>query len=1114
MKLLKSTLLLTCLLILTFQSCKESDTTGSTISSSTSTENAIDIQRFELLPPTATNVQFANTIKEDLTVNYLTYDGIYTGAGVGATDLNNDGLVDLFFAGNMSPDRIYLNKGNLKFEDITDKSGIKADKSYSTGVSFVDINADGWMDIYVCKFIFDDKNLLKNKLYINQGDGTFSEEAEKYGIADTGYSIQANFFDYDKDGDMDLYVANQPPNSIGLRRALKGKKDYRYTDKLYKNNGNGTFTDVTQAAGITNYSFSLSCTMSDLNKDGWPDIYVACDYEEPDMFYINNGNGTFTNVAHTTLRHMSNFSMGADISDINNDGWTDIYTADMVAADNKRLKTNMSGMNPKKFWSLANNGYHFQYMFNAMQLNNGNGTFSEIGQLSGISNTDWSWSPIFLDMDNDGFRDLHVTNGLIRDMRNNDFIIKRKAFIEEQKAKGVKEFNPLEILAMAPSQKISNFSYRNNGDLTFTNIGANWGLDQKTIAQGSCYADLDNDGDLDLITNNNNEPASIYKNITSDKKLNNYLQLQLKGGNGNPTAVGASVEIKYGDQLQVHEVSPIRGYMSSSDPTIHFGVGKNTVIDKVTISWPNNLQTVLNDVKANQRLTLNIKDASGNRTTPAVTPFFTPVANTGIDFKHQENLYDDYAREILLPHKMSTQGPTMATGDVNGDGLADLFIGGASEQSGQIYIQQSNGSFANSKNAIFNNNKKSEDVGSLLFDADGDKDLDLYVVSGGNEFEPSSAAYQDRLYINNGKGVFTMGKLPKMLTSGSKVAAGDYDKDGDLDLFVGGRQVPGQYGNSAESYVLKNNNGQFSDVTAEVAPDLTAPGMVTDAVWMDYDQDGDMDLMVAGEWMKLSCYRNEKGQLIPATDDVGLADTEGWWNDLTAADIDKDGDMDLIAGNLGLNIKYKASADQPFTLYAKDFDGNGSHDVYLGYYDSDGVCYPVRGRECSSQQMPFIKKEFKNYELFANASLDDVLGKRKKGAAYHEAKIFESSYIENLGNGQFKVHVLPLEAQFAPVFGSVIYDWNKDGHLDIITAGNYYNREVETTRSDAGVGNLLLGDGKGGFTPVAALNAGLKLIGDVRDLQLVMDAQQNPMLIVANNDAVTQMYRVNEKGRL
>ncbi len=1020
----------------------------------------------------------------------------------------------------MVNDQLYLNKGALKFENISNSAGILQNTEWSTGVYMVDINADGWLDIYVCKFLFDEWTLRKNKLYINNGDAqkdgkvTFTEQAEKYGIADAGYSISANFFDYDNDGDLDLYVANQPPNSTKGKKAMNGKKDIIYTDNLYRNNGNQTFAKVTKEAGLINYSYSLSATCGDLDNDGWLDIYVASDYSEPDFFYHNNGDGTFTNIANEALRHMSNFSMGADIADINNDGWLDLYTADMVAADNVRLKTNMSGMNPTQFWNLAKAGYHYQYMFNALQLNNGNGTFSEIAQLSGVSNTDWSWTSVFSDFDNDTKKDLFVTNGILRDMRNNDYNKKAREYVAAQKQQGRKDFRPEEILKMAPSVKLQNYLYKNNGDLTFKNMSTKWGLDQKTWSQGGAYADFDNDGDIDLIINNMNDKAGLYRNTASDNKIGNYLRVDLNGQGSNLNGFGTRLDLTVGDETQILEISTSRGFMSCSENIAHFGLGDASIVDQLKITWPNGQQQILSNIKPNQVLQVDQKNATGEKTTIASSSLLIEKAkNSGINFSHQENEFDDFKKEILLPYKLSHLGPCLAKSDVNGDQLDDFYIGGAAGQSGQLYLQQAGGSFVIAPSQAWSIDQSSEDIGAAFFDANGDQLPDLYVLSGGNEFEVGAKQYQDRLYVNKGNGSFSKSKnaLPQMKVSTSKVAAGDLDADGDLDLFVGGRQVPGKYGSIPRSFILINEGGKFSDATENVAPALMNPGMVTDALCSDIDKDNDQDLIITGEWMPISFYKNENGKLKEVTKELGMEDSNGWWNCLETADFDGDGDLDLIAGNLGLNIKYKASSDEPFRAYTKDFDENGSNDVYLGYYDQDGVCYPVRGRECSSQQLPFIKSEFKTYNEFANASIEQILGSRLEGSIEHEAKMFESVYLENNG-GNYIIKPLPNIAQSAPIFGTATYDWNQDGHLDLLIAGNYYEREVETTRSDAGIGQLLIGDGKGNFKAMHPLESGLKAYKDVRDVCLLFDDKKQPMVIIANNNDAIELYKLAKPG--
>ena len=1079
--------------------------------------NSSKVKLFEKVPASHSGITFNNELIENFMFNHIRIDVVYQGAGVAAGDINNDGLPDIYIAGNLVNDKLYLNKGDMKFEDISVKAKIGLENTWSTGVTMADVNNDGFLDIYVCKYLLDDPAKRENVLYINNGDLTFTDRAKEYGIADQGHTTMSNFLDYNKDGYLDLYVGNQPPVTRLQKKTQSQRIDYAFTDNLYRNNGNGTFTNVTQEAGITNYNFTLSVTVSDINNDTWPDIYVACDFEEPDVYYENNGDGTFTNVINEKMRHLSTFSMGVDIADINNDGLMDIYVADMVAADNKRLKSNMSGMNPEKFWALAKGGYHYQYMFNAFQLNNGNGTFSEFGQMAGVSNTDWSWSTLFADYDNDGLKDLIVTNGLVKDIKNQDYRRRRNAAMDslanEFRARGEKPaLNPMDFINMAPSVKLSNYVFQNNGDLTFTDRVKDWGFDDETWSHGAAYADFDNDGDIDIVLNNMNDLAYIYKNRAVENNLNSYLRIKLKGDKLNLNSLGARVWIYCDEEMQVQEVSPVRGYYSRNEEILHFGVGNRKTVDKLVAWWPDGRQITLTDVKTDQLITLNQADAKENNPNPYLPSdqMMQPIAaiDMGIDFKHEENNFDDFAREILLPHRMSHLGPSLASGDVNGDGLEDFFIGGPSGQAGALYLQETNG-FTLSSSKPWSADQRSEDVGALFFDCDGDNDQDLYVVSGGNDFNENDRALQDRLYINDGKGNFrkATGKLPLMISSGSKARAADFDKDGDLDLFVGGRQIPGKYGLSTKSFLLENRNGKFFDKTADLAPGLVEAGMVTDASWTDFDGDGDQDLIVIGEWMPISVYRNDTGKFEEITGELNLQNTNGWWNTISSADFDGDGDSDYVVGNLGLNIKYKASESEPFKVFVKDFDNNGSHDVYLAYYDRDGVCYPVRGRECSSQQLPFVKKDFPNYATFSVATVDEVLGERKEGAVIKEVKMFESVYIENAGDNGFIIRNLPNEAQISPIFGIAPFDWNGDGHLDLLTAGNYYEREVETTRSDAGIGNILLGDGTGQFKALNSIYTGLKAYKDVRDVKVLQDANSNPLIIIANNNDFLEFYR-------
>lgn len=1072
-----------------------------------------DYQLFEQLSSESSGIEFTNQVTENEMFNYLLYDGIFQGGGVGLADFDNDGLVDIFFAGNQVNSAIYRNKGNLEFEDKTSTSGIDISTYWSSSVSIADVNNDGLNDIYVCNYLLYEAEERKNKLFLNKGNFQFEEVGEKWNVADTGYSTCATFADIDNDGDVDLYVGNQMPSSTYLRKRQKGI-DYTYTDNLYINEGN-SFRKVTEASGIKNYAPALSVTASDLNDDGFVDLYVANDYEEPDYMYLNRGDGTFINSANVSLKHMSNFSMGVDIADINNDGHLDIFCADMVAADNFRNKTNMSGMNPKKFWNLVDAGYHHQYMFNVLQLNNGNGTFSDIAQMAGVSNTDWSWATLFSDMDLDGYKDLIVLNGLFRDIRNKDYSNKNKKLIEKynnlsdysesEKAKKI-----LELAKNAPSVRLKNKAFKNNGDLTFSDYSEDWNLDFNGWSQGAAYADLDNDGDLDLVINNLNDPSFVYKNNAVEKSINNWLHVKIKSNN----PIGTKIYIETEDNDQIIELTSNRGYFSSSEPVAVFGIGQQDKINKLIIRFNDGMVLERNNIKANQILIIdrNSENLSKYEKSKYNSPLFTSTTSQKFfPISHTENEYDDYKREILIPHKMSTLGPIMAKGDVNGDGIEDIFFGGSKGMAGAVFQLGKNGNFqppiAGSEFVL---DKNSEDLGACFFDVDGDGHQDLYVVSGSNEYDEGHKSYADRLYINNGNGVFKKDKTFKSEnTSGSIVTASDYDNDGDLDIFVGGRQVPGHYGYNASSTLYENKNGKLveSEMSKNLFKDI---GMVSDAVWTDYDGDQDDDLIIVGEWMPITIFNNNNGKLEKASVS-GLDNSSGWWNDINVADIDGDGDHDYIIGNLGLNMKFKASANEPFKLYTKDFDGNGTHDVYLAYYDQDGKLYPVRGRQCSSEQMPFIKEKFEDYESFAVAGIEEVLDEKMEGAELKAVQIFESVWIENLGNGSFKIHKLPNEAQIAPVFASIAEDFDGDGDIDVFIVGNYHNREVETTRSDAGTGRVLINDGKGNFTPMSILDSGIYASLDARDATSIKNPKTNKtVIIVANNNAHCQTYELNK----
>ncbi len=1077
---------------------------------------------FTLLPSSHTKVTFNNKIVDLKDRNILLYSNYYGGGGVGIADFNNDGLQDIFFTGNLVGDELYINKGGLTFENITQRAGILDNGGWSSGVALADVNGDGYIDIYVCRELYDDdQELRKNKLYINNGNLTFSEQATKFGIDNNERSRHATFFDYNNDGFLDLFLLNQPPNAGSYSKffGIDLKKDLQYASKLYKNIENTHYVDVSSEAGVLRTSNANSVSAGDFNNDGYTDLYIANDFYLPDFFYINNQDGTFTNVANGALKHMSYFSMGVDAADINNDGLLDIMVADMAAEDNIRLKSNMSGMNPKNFWKVVNNGGHYQYMFNTLQLSNGNGTYSEIAELANISSTDWSWSNLIADFDNDGLKDMYVTNGLLRDIRNTDANKKMADYVVDLANTFVKN-NPnagdvsiwdildlKETVEILPSEKLKNYAFKNNGDYTFSKVMNDWGLDQKTFSNGSAYADLDNDGDLEIVVNNINEEAFIYKNNARENSVCNFLRLELKDKNHKNT-LGTKVTIHYGDQKQFVETTAVRGIYSTSEHIVHFGLNDIENIDEVVVDWPNNKQTKVKGVKTNQTITLFMNEATSKKAKEKekLNPIFEEITKLQkLKHTHGENNFDDYKDQVLLPHKLSQFGPALAVADVNNDQLLDIYIGAAKDHSASLYIQNTLGSFTEADQGSFMADSKFEDLDAVFFDVDNDGDHDLYVVSGGNEYLPGSENYKDRLYLNDSEGNFTKASdvdLP--VVSGSCVISSDFDNDGDVDLFIGGRLTPKSYPEPTSSYILENRKGKLVNITQKVAPELKDLGMVTDAIWDDFDTDGDQDLIIVGEWMPITVFENKEGQFIKSNIST-VNNSSGWWFSIEKGDFDNDGDTDFVAGNLGLNYKYKTTVDKPFDIYYKDFDKNGSNDVVLGYYNY-GKHYPLRGFSCSAQQVPDLKKKIEKYDLFASLEINEVYGQDNLQEALHyEAQTFATSYIENLGDGTFKLSALPNKAQFSNVNDILVKDFNNDGDLDILLAGNLFVSEIETMRNDAGTGLLLHGKGDGSFIPQTVFKSGFFTNKDVRKMRMMAYKKQE-LVLVANNDDVLQLF--------
>ncbi|WP_299366004.1 VCBS repeat-containing protein [Winogradskyella sp.] len=1008
---------------------------------------------FTTIPERHSNIDFENKIEETVDFNFLKYSYIYNGGGVAVGDINNDGLEDIYFTSNQDSNKLYLNKGNFVFEDITHKSGVKDDKGWSTGVSMIDINNDGWLDIYVCKSAsLNERSLRQNKLFINQKNNTFKEEALKYGLKEYSFSTQAYFFDYDKDGDLDMYLANHSTDSnsksliLSPEQQASLKIDSR--DILF-NNDNGIFKNVSKESGISNIrAWGLSASIGDFNNDSWPDIYVANDFLEPDFLYINNKDGTFTNSVLETFKHIPNNSMGSDFADINNDLLPDLIVLDMLAADRKRGKENMASMDIDKFNRMVAKGYHHQYMSNMLQLNNGDDTFSDIGQFSGIAKTDWSWAPLIADFNNDGFNDVFVTNGIEKDLANQDF---RKTMLSKN-ADYSKEQTFKEAISIIPSVKLSNYMFVNNADYTFRDRSIDFGFTAKVNSNGAAYADLDNDGDLDLVLNNQSDKASVYRNNSEA----NYLSIDLKGPKKNINGIGVRVEAYTKHNKQLKELYVSRGYQSSVGYTVNFGLGESEHIDSLRVIWLDNKTEVLTNIEANQKLRLDYENAYVKSIVAEKDDLlFDTVlpSELGIGYMHKSVSFNDYDLQLLLPQKQSTIDNTLQVADVNNDGLDDFFAGNTMGYPSELYIQNKAGTFEKTNQNLFETDKAYNDNNALFFDADNDNDLDLYVTSGNYSQEKNSSLLQDRLYINDGEGNFSKRTLPNILTVTKAITAGDFDNDGDLDLFVGGRVIPGEYPKAPDSYLLENRKGKFINVTSEKAKGLKVLGLVNDAVFSDYDNDGDVDLIVVGEWMPVTFFSNDEGIF---TKDQRLNDEKsGWFQTIKAIDYDGDGDDDYFVGNYGLNNKFHPSEDKPLHIYANHFDDNDSYDMALSK-ESDGNLFPIRGKECSSQQTPFLNEKIGTYSEFANSNIIDVYGKEKIHNALHlQASTFASYYIENMGKMNFEFNPLPNEAQFGPTLDFEFFDFNRDGTLEIIGLGGVYDAEVETIRYDASKGYIL-----------------------------------------------------------
>jgi hypothetical protein len=1094
------------------------------------------------LSSSQTGIRFTNQLHESDTNNPLFYEYYYNGAGMAVGDLNNDGLSDLFFGANMEKSRLYLNEGGLKFKDITEKSGINSEGSWVTGVCLVDINQDGWLDIYlsVGGNIDDD---YRNLMYISNGDKdhlAFTERAEDVGLQDDGYSTQATFFDYDRDGDLDMYLvtsAMNVPNKNSVRRPV-GDGSHITTDRLYRNEGTDPashlprFRNVSNEAGITWDGFGLGSCITDINRDGWPDIYISNDYISNDILYINQGDGTFRNDIREYFKHVSYSTMGMDIADFNNDGLVDVFTLDMLPEDYFRKRIMAGNMRTyERYRAEIGAGYLEQYIRNMLQLNNGavdgKYSFSEIGQLAGVFETDWSWAPLFADLDNDTYKDLFISNGIPHDLTNMDY---SALWITTTKKNPSIEFEVLRAILMRDlnekgNVKKPNVIYRNSGGYVFDDVSEKWGMTQPSYSTSAIFSDLDNDGDLDLILNNLNDPASVYRNNLIDKtgpdNSSNYLVIHLSGSEYNRNGIGSRITLYHQGRLQFYEHYPVRGFQSMVDLKIHFGLGGYQLIDSLCIQWPDGKIQYLYDIPANKSLDLYHRDAS-DQVYKEVTGgsedlLFKEVSvELNLRYEHREREFIDFNIQPLIPHMYSREGPGISAGDVNADGLDDFFIGGSTGYAGTLFIQHKSGQFS-SRPLSGNNNF--EDMGALFFDADADGDDDLYVVSGGTGLPPGNPFYADRLFINRDKGDLQPRKdaLPLEGVCGSQVTAADFDRDGDLDLFVCGRVEMENYPLPPRSYLLRNDcDGsivRFTDVTTSNGIGLEKVGLISAALWSDFNWDGWPDLVIAGEWMPIRFFQNVRGVLQDVTRVTGLEDYPGWWNSLLAADFDKDGDIDYVAGNFGLNTRFKVSQDEPMRIIAKDFDMNGTLDPITSYY-VQGKSYPISHRNLMLGQMPYLRKKFKLYEDFARATMSDLFSEDEISDAYTaECRFLESAYIENTGSGSFRIRPLPIEAQFAPVFGMLANDYNFDGKDDLLLVGNSHSSNVEDGQHDAFKGLFMEGDGRGNFSPVLPRESGFLVDGDAKGMAEITGTDGGSLILVAQNSGAMKVYKTRTQYR-
>ncbi|MHA4810033.1 VCBS repeat-containing protein [Flavitalea flava] len=1099
---------------------------------------------FTEIPAETTHIDFRNDIRENEDYNILTYEYLYNGGGVAVGDVNGDGLADIYFTGNMTPNRLYLNKGNFQFEDVSEKAGVRGRDKWKTGAVMVDVNGDGLLDIYVCYSGPGTDAARANELYINQGlkDGVpvFRESAKEYGLDAPGtYTTTVAFFDFDHDGDLDMFMVNHADmffNPFFNTDKLRAQRHPRFGNRLYRND-NGHFTDISEQAHIdgSGLNFGLSVSISDVDGDGWPDIYVTNDYDERDFLYLNNHRGSFREVLTRATGHISEFAMGSEIADYNNDGKPDIVVLDMLPESNHRQKLLRGADNYDKYTLRADHGFHHQQMRNTLQLNNGVGPdsipkFSEVGQLAGMSNTDWSWAPLLADFDNDGWKDLFISNGILRDITNLDFVKYTSGYSMGQGEKTGNKVEMWKLVQDMPSTKMTNYFFHNNHDLSFTNTSADWGLTRKSISNSAVYADLNNDGALDLVINTLNDGPIIYRNNAAVMHKGHYLRLRFEGDKPNTFGIGAKVIVQTTAGKQYQEQYLSRGFQSSVDPVMHIGCGIDSMIQSLTVIWTTGNRSVMENFRADTLLTLFEKAALppaspsilSNTFNSAITkpqlahPVYSDITkNSGVSYVHKGSNFVDFKISPLLPYQVSRVGPCLAKGDVNGDGLEDLFIGGTNGQESALYLQTADGNFHIAGSQPWNQDKEHANTSALFFDADGDGDQDLYLVSGGADYPQGSKNYQDRFFENDGKGNFTFlpGALPAETVSGGCVRAADYNKDGKPDLFVGGKISPGLFPKAPESFLLKNNSTpghiRFEKDADQRDSTLGSPGMVSDACWIDLNKDGWPDLVVVGAFMPVTLFENRKGKLVNQTAANGLSHSEGWWTCLSALDVDGDGDTDLVIGNMGTNNQFRASEKEPLQIYYGDFSGNGTFDPLLTYY-IQGKSYPYASRDELFRELPAQQKKFSRYADYADAQIEDLLTPDQLArASIGNVRILSSICLHNEGNRKWTILPLPNYAQISMING-IVPEPGSAGTGNLILAGNFYPFRAQLGPLDAGMGLILeyggKGNGKGEFTPLTYEQTGLYIPGDTRSL-IGLKGGKHQFLVAAGYNGPVQVLR-------